>query len=144
MKYKKIIFLDVDGCINTFKYTEKDWYGKMWDYELIDLLKYIIDNTNADIVISSQRRTLGLEYLKELWDYRGYPGNVVDVTPYSEISRGDDINMWLEKNSVDVYCIIDDLDDDFYPEQHFYLAKCQTKIGLTKVIADKAISILNK
>lgn len=141
-KYNKILMLDLDGIVIVTS-NKKDNYMTLFDDDKVKLLEYIIDNTDADIVISSQRRILGLEKLKNMWISRNYPGDVVDITPYSEISRGDDINMWLEQNEVDIYCIIDDLNDDFYPEQYPYFVKCQTKVGLTKELADNVIKILN-
>ena len=116
MKYNSVLFCDVDGVL-VVSSTKKDFFMTIFDEDKVELLEYIIENTNADIVISSQRRILGLKKFQEMWNYRGYNGNVVDITPYSEVSRGDDIKLWLDKNDVNSYCILDDLNDDFYIDQ---------------------------
>lgn len=78
MENKKIIFLDIDGVLNAFdyarmlhlsrmleannsgkKYTDemdiktRDMYGTIFDPRSCQWLKYIVDMTGADIVISS-------------------------------------------------------------------------------------------
>ena len=58
----KIIFLDFDGVMDTEYYDHllseadkpiADEYGLLFDPECVKNLKYIIDSTGADIVISS-------------------------------------------------------------------------------------------
>ena len=58
----KIIFLDFDGVMDTEYYDHilseagkpiSDEYGLLFDPECVKNLKYIIDNTGADIVVSS-------------------------------------------------------------------------------------------
>ena len=58
----KIIFLDLDGVLNTWQYSsylvnsgieEFDENGSLFDPEAIKNLQYIIDSTHAHIVISS-------------------------------------------------------------------------------------------
>ena len=66
----KIIFLDFDGVLNTehyqnFLYHEgnpwQDKYGAFFDPDAVAQLKRIIDATNADIVVESSWKYLGLE-----------------------------------------------------------------------------------
>ncbi len=60
----KIIFLDVDGvlnCHNTFKKQHEKYIKTgIWEIEIelskVKLLKQIVDNTNAKIVLSSTWR----------------------------------------------------------------------------------------
>lgn len=71
---RKIIFLDIDGVLNT-KYwynqmsrsTPKDKYGYAFDPNAVANLKRIIDETGADIVISSSWKSLGLTELENMW-----------------------------------------------------------------------------
>ena len=71
----KVIFLDFDGVLNTEYYqgflmyhgkTWQDQYGAFFDPEAILQLKRIIDATNADIVIESSWKCLGLEAMQEM------------------------------------------------------------------------------
>ena len=67
---KKIIFLDFDGVLNTEFYQEvlnqqcKNWqdeHGALFDSNAVKQLKRIIDATNADIVVESSWKYLGLD-----------------------------------------------------------------------------------
>ena len=58
----KIIFLDIDGVLNTENYNLvlkrkgkicQDEYGALFDPNAVKQLKRIIDATNADIVVES-------------------------------------------------------------------------------------------
>ena len=86
----KIIFLDIDGVLNT-KYwysqmdrnTPKDQYGYMFDPISVGNLAKIVRETGADIVISSSWKSLGLSTLLDMWSDRNLPGRVIDITPNS-------------------------------------------------------------
>ena len=99
---KKIIFLDFDGVLNTeynqnlLMYHGKSWkdkYGAFFDPETVAELKRIIEETNADIVIESSWKYLGLEAMQQMWSDRNMPGKVIDVTPSSATD-----NMLLNAN----------------------------------------------
>ena len=81
----KVIFLDIDGVLNTgWWYTQmdrntpKDKYGYAFDPNSVANLKKIIDETGADIVISSSWKSFGLSELEEMWQDRGLPGKLID------------------------------------------------------------------
>ena len=68
--------------------------GNFDDYpETVAELKRIVAETNADIVIESSWKYLGLEAMQQMWSDRNMPGKVIDVTP----SSGTD-NMLLNAN----------------------------------------------
>lgn len=161
----KIIFLDIDGVLNVC-YPKRDEYGRHFHPHLVENLKYIIDNTGADIVISSTWKSKGLETLREMWLERNLPGKIVGLTPYAnevaddnniqyydEIFRGDEIQHWIDRNDVDNYVILDD-DIDMLPSQMDNFVRCSNNkqhedsidigYGLTKICSKKAIEILNK
>jgi len=157
---KKIIFLDIDGVLNVISQGH-DRFGSVFHSHFVDNLKMIIQETNADIVISSTWRVNGLSEMKEMWSYRGLPGNVIDITPVSrwmdddEIEgkdRGYEIKYWLEHHDIDNYVIIDD-DDDMLVEQMSNFVKTSGNdnhsdyidigYGLTKECSQIAINILN-
>ncbi len=149
--FLKIIFLDIDGVLNV--YTQgHDQFGSTFHPHLIENLRSIIEATGAKIVISSSWRSAGLEEMQLMWKLRDYPGEVIDVTPYSDINRGEDIAEWLRTNDCNRYVILDD-NDDMMPDQLQYFVQTSLNqdhedcvdigYGLTKKCAEKAIAILN-
>ena len=154
----KIIFLDIDGVLNVMS-QEFDEFGQLFNPVFVNNLAYIIEKTNAKLVISSSWRFRGLKHMVNLWKHRNLPGEIIGVTPdlmfNDDVNRGDEINAWLVKNadSVDNYCIIDD-DEDMLPEQMNNFVKTSDNsdhpdcddigFGLTRICAEKVIEILNK
>lgn len=115
---KKIIFLDFDGVMDTEYYDHllseadkpiSDEYGLLFDPECVKNLKYIIDSTGADIVVSSTWKDfMTYQEILDMWKYRGLSGFVTDVTPTVSKHRGDEIDAWLKECREDCqYAIID-------------------------------------
>ena len=151
----KVIFLDIDGVLNV-DYCGHDDYGNYFNYIQVNNLKHIIEKTDAKIVISSSWRFSGLHVMKSMWEYRKLPGEVIDITPfevdlvykgffkyYDEVSRGDEIQWWINTYKPENYVIIDDV-EDFLDNQLNNFVKTKENIGLTKKLAEEAIEILNK
>ena len=163
----KIVFLDIDGVLNTGwwysqmdRNTPKDKYGYAFDPRSVANLKKIVDETGADIVISSSWKSFGLSELEDMWQDRGLPGKLIGITPNSvsdemllnadldhmEIFsvREMEIKEWLDKHGKKVshYVIIDDM-DNFLPEQKSHFVLTDPEVGITDEDADKAIKILN-
>ena len=132
----KIIFLDIDGVLNSFQ-TFKDIYyeykktGKRRieiDEDKVLLLKEIVDNTDALIVLSSTWRYFGKMIngklvtdnvkLQSLIDILSkYNMFIYDITPRSKSgNREEEIREWLENKNVDDFIVID---DDSYDLQGF-------------------------
>ncbi len=166
-KMKKIIFLDIDGVLNTrdwhsrmTKDTPRDEFGWVFDPVAVENLAHIINETGANIVVSSSWKYLGMTKLKEMWDIRNLPGDLLDITPNTVsdeillnanldeielgVCRGNEIKEWLSKHKGEVsnYVIIDDF-DDLLPEQMCHAVITNTLIGITESDAEKAITILN-
>jgi predicted transcriptional regulator len=162
----RIIFLDIDGVLNTGIYAThffeickhfgltkkeaKDWrhgmrdeFGSHFDPKPVQLLKWIIEETGAKIVISSTWRLSGLETMKLMWEMRDLPGEVIDITPYLNTNRGEEIEAWLKENDVDSYVIIDD-DTDMLPEQLNNFVNVDSEYGITYKDAQQIINILNR
>ena len=150
----KIIFLDFDGVLNTehyqglLQYQNSPWqdeYGAFFDPKAVKQLKRIIDATDADIVVESSWKYLGLDAMKELWEVRNLPGTIIDITPsLLGKNKGVEIASWLSKYAKqDIrYVIIDDeyvILDSQLP--HFILTNPYE--GITEEQANRAISILN-
>ena len=170
--YRKILFLDFDGVLNTQYYQGllqsygKKWqdeHGALFDPNAVKQLKRIIDATNADIVIESSWKYLGLDAMKELWKVRKLPGRIIDVTP-STISdkfllssdlenrhssilhyKGIEIASWVSKyEPQDIRYVI--IDDEYVilESQLPYFILINPYEGITEEQANQAISILNE
>ena len=116
-----------------------------FDHNAVKQLKRLIDATDADIVVESSWKYLGLDAMKELWKVRNLPGTIIDITPsLLGKNKGVEIASWLSKYAKqDIrYVIIDDeyvILDSQVP--HFILTNPYE--GITEEQANRAISILN-
>lgn len=159
----KIIFLDIDGVLNSRKYFIETHKGnlvchKVYDYNKMDdliklfmlkidfyklqLLREIISYTNAKIVITSAWRNLKeWPLIEEILIEKGLP--IIGVTS-SFGSRGEEIRDYLKDNEeIDNYIIIDDdMFLDFY-ELENNLVKTNYDDGLTEENVYDAIDMLN-
>lgn len=118
----KVIFLDIDGVLNSDEYIEKtqrlniEGIEKDVDKEKIKLLKKAIAETGAKIVLSSSwRYTKNGGYLKQLL---GEYGIFTDSTPFVNHERGKEIKQWLTKHpEIDDFVILDDEIFDSYDDE---------------------------
>ncbi|MDO4171471.1 MAG: HAD domain-containing protein [Prevotellaceae bacterium] len=150
-----IIFLDFDGVMATASYdmylvknhySECDDNGRVkFDPKCIANLKKMIDETNANVVITSDWKYIDTyESLLTMWKQRKMPGFMIDVTPNVSKHRGTEITRWLEECDVDCnYVIIDDLDaENFTENQQSKLVVVNPWSGLDEEVARRAIIIL--
>ena len=104
----KVIFLDFDGVMDTAYYGHilgkeglpyHDEFGAVFDPNCVGYLKEIIEKTGAEIVVTSSWKSL-MTYrdMLNMWEQRGLPGCVIDMTPSSSEcrNRGDEIDAWLK------------------------------------------------
>lgn len=140
----KIIFLDVDGVLNS-ELDSFDWYVQT-DYHF-ELLKSLVDKTQAKIVLSSSWRKSkdSLETIKSRLQDFGI--DVYDVTPsinspYSK--RGDEIKQWIDTQdfSISSFIILDD-NSDMCEYTTTNLIQTDIKIGFQKQDYEKALKMLN-
>ena len=160
----KYLFLDFDGVLNTKFYQDLLMYkhGPFFDPVAVEQLKRVIDSTHADIVIDSSWKFLGLEAMQDMWTDRQMPGRVIDITPSIvsaswslnidpddfgldvRQSKGIEIDFWLFENTVaDArYVIIDD--EYVIPDSQLpHIILTNPFDGLTELLADRAIALLN-
>lgn len=150
----KVIFLDIDGVMNSQKYDlEKGNDGGIMDPTRLDLLKELIDETQAEVVLTSSWRHnwsfheaacfgSGKRIFRELFAHgiRAY-----DKTPSLFSDRTQEIKAWLEDNpDAESFVILDDIPfgwEDLEP----YVVKTNYRIGrgLEAEHIEKAIQILN-
>jgi hypothetical protein len=162
----KVIFLDIDGVLNVIPQGYDD-FGGIFHSNFVDNLRRIIDETGAQIVVSSSWRFSGITKIKDMWYVRNLPGKVIDVTVdtrdlirqgkfkfHDEIMRGHEIQEWIDKTpELENYLILDD-DNDFLPNQLNNFVRTANNqdhpdcidigYGLTNICTEMAIEILNK
>jgi len=176
----KVIFLDIDGVLNVEVYLTAFWdickrinlsrpeaaslrldaihddYGNLFCPLACRRLDWIIQATDAKIVISSTWRMNGLDEMKAMWKHREIAGEVIDITPVhmtrrgidnlsftERCERGNEIKEWLSLHpEVESYVIFDD-DNDMLPEQKDNFIQTDEAYGITLKDAEKAIEILN-
>lgn len=154
----KVIFLDVDGVLNSQSLFERCGEELVpIDEENIQYLKAIVDATNAKIVLSSSWRYGWAEHSDGVQDWcrllvdtlQKYQLKILDKTEYlSNGRREDEIKDWLEHSTepVETFVILDDGDYDWYRHGYDkYLVKTDFCTGgLRQRHAEQAIHILNK
>lgn len=159
----KVIFLDIDGVLNSEKFWTEISQSGRWikaekegrnrdeqsalaniDRNAVDLLNRIVKETDAEIVISSTwKNDINLPYKLR---YMGLIKPYYGITPYSNTRhRGTDIELWLdlykEDNTEIKYVILDD-DTDMLEEQMPFFIHTDFRVGLTEQDVKKAIEIL--
>ncbi len=122
----KIIFLDIDGVLNSNKYfSSREYYYKehkkieytledtikrqLYDIDMnkLELLLKVVKITTTKIVITSSWRRLSIyPYIKKYLIEVGLP--IIGETPYIEGNRGEEIRYYLKNNKVDSFVILDD------------------------------------
>lgn len=165
---KKIIFLDIDGVLATPEYLKDG----MWalNPKKQELLGKILEETSAEIVLSSSWRMNTLEETKEKMTEEGFlfVDKIIGVTirayHYVEggihlsIPRGVEIHQWIDTNihsdngknfsrkklGVDYNFVILDDDSDMLLWQKDNFVKTNPIDGLSNNDAELAINILNK
>lgn len=152
---RPVIFLDFDGVLNTEQYQAtlavegkpaKDRWGMLFDPRAVNNLRRILDSTGSVIVVSSSwRRIYSLDRLRVMWSARELPGEIVDAIPCGSyyISRGEEINCWLDRNGRPDYVILDDV-DEFMPGQRNRYIEINPIVGITASDANRAIELLNQ
>lgn len=136
----KILFLDVDGVLNSY---QSQTYLPL-SKPALKRLKTIVEETGCKIVLSSTWRKLEStkRRLSTRLAYRGL--YITSQTPVLKGFRGEEIKQWLDNHSnISSYCILDD-DADMYPEQFPFFVRTNPEVGLTDENVKEVIKILNK
>ncbi len=146
----KILFLDVDGVLNSAIGTEdfKDKAKKgIGDKYLIRLAR-IVKKTDCKIVISSSwrySRDLMFDLIGRLADFNLHKGVLIGKTPNLKKLRHLEIIEYVNHTkNVEKIAILDDDSDACIPDKPESFFKTEWGSGLTDQIADKVIAFLNK
>lgn len=160
----KIIFLDIDGVLNS-SFDVKEEYERtgikkglintVYERPIL-LLKTLIDETEAKIVLSSSWRLFSedtpdeislLSILKE--ELNKYGLGIYDITPNLQSEnncRGKEIKKWIANNQnkeIESFVILDD-DSDMEDLKETNLVQTTFKDGLQIHHIEKALNILQK
>ena len=163
-----IIFLDIDGVLNSRLYYESPRYDynkdsvdplerKLSDIDpkSIEFLNDLIEKTGAKVVITSTwRRYYTIVELSELFKKRGFVGEILDKTPTcgSDCLRGNEILRWVKENETLIgrhyhefndYVILDDDSDMLYWQRNNFIV-VDGYVGLTPNICYKAERVLKR
>lgn len=162
----KVLFLDIDGVLNSRSWADRHGYGWNWRFDpaALEQLERVIATTGAWIVVSSawrvgRKRTELLQAFADGGMSRELRARVIAVTPNlpndaaGNHYRGEEITAWLKSHEavvsrngligpVEVYAIVDDGDD--MTVHMARLAQTDWAIGLTSVEADKLIALLSE
>lgn len=133
----KVLFLDVDGVLNSRATTDFKNHLFPIDPYMSFLVGKIQLDTDCEIVLSSSWRLHpdGIEAVEKLLP-------LLDKTPYNGGIRGSEVKQWLKEHpEVTRYAILDD-DSDFYKYQPLFQTTFEN--GLTPEIAKQVTDYLNK
>lgn len=157
----KVIFLDVDGALNSEKFLQHN-KNEAIDRNSVGILKNIIDKTGAVIVMSSGWR---LWFDDNMLPQDGYSQCLYEIlcefniklfgkTPdfsteeirtrktFSHV-KAKEIIAWLNEHEfVDKYVVIDDLDLK-NEEINAHLVKINGQVGITENDAQRVIDMIN-
>ncbi len=159
----KIIFLDIDGVLNTYRSYLATGSQETWDMVACKFLQNLLTlNTDIKIVVTSTWRysddcLMHFEYngfVKSMFhkhwrtlshqqfkDYEEYKNK-----SFSErFERGREIDNWLnnpEHSDVTHYCIIDD-DNDMLPKQQKHFVYIMAENGISDNNMEKILEILD-
>lgn len=151
----KVIFLDIDGVLNTESYRESpkvNYFEEPISEVHMHLLEYLVKLTGAKIVLSStwreywdcgeiQSDPFG-DYINKLFGKYGL--EIFDKTPEFR-NRDDEITEWLKNHQgyIENYVVIDDFDFDWSEDNRKHLVKTTDEAGLDEESVEKVIRILN-
>jgi hypothetical protein len=134
----KVIFLDIDGVLNTTTTPKPTQDARVVDRTLLSRLTMLVQHTGAQVVLSSTWRhdpdgltsaeRLGIPFMDVLPDMRPRP-------------RNEEIKAWLGAHpNVQRFIVIDDDDDDL---DAFPLFQPSASTGITDKIVEAATDYLN-
>ncbi|MFK7783904.1 MAG: HAD domain-containing protein [Crocinitomicaceae bacterium] len=160
----KIIFLDIDGVLNSDTWEKTESYRNgtypenMFDPVAVRLLNKIIERTNAKVVLTSTwRLKFSLFEMNQLFIKVGIDCDLIDFTPDLKKNndytlRGNEILKWCKDNSDVIgtkylnytdFIILDDNSDMLYWQSKYFF-QTDKLCGLSETLAREAIRMLQR
>ena len=145
----KVLFLDIDGVLNTPKMCGR--FGiDFIDNILVALVARIVNETDAKIILSSTWRIDEKDRNLVIRELAEYGLAIHDCTPVltgvggwiasGRPERRDEIQAWLDQNPVTRFAILDDMQEACIEGSFF---KTDENRGITVTIAEQIIQHLN-
>lgn len=119
-------------------------FDRKFNPKSVSNINLIISYTRAKIVVTSTWRTqFTLQQLKDIFRSNGIDGEVVDKTSIG-LTRGEEIQEWINYNRTESYVVIDDQVKDILPYiDNNKVVKCNHSIGFEDgELLDKSLDIL--
>lgn len=159
----KIIFLDIDGVLNTTR-AHLAFGSSKWDPTGVAILARVCKETGAKLVISSVwrgsmekwmhahqlldavglgRHGLCAGHLGMDWNHPNYDSDYHRTPPGHDNPRGEKIQEWLDEWKPEKYAILDD-DSDMLSSQAKNFVKVNGHDGIGYGAYDRLIKILGK
>lgn len=144
-----ILFLDIDGVMNTTDSALRHRSGHVFTHEAVEALRWIVRETDCEIVISSTRRRDGVVAMGALFSRNGLvaeAGRIIGGTPCFVVHdtddwREDEIEAWLdEQGDKRKFAILDD--KPLSGPMHNYLILTDHDSGLTMALAQRVAAWL--
>lgn len=146
----KVLFLDIDGVINKFKFYKNGGLDCTLDKDCIRRLSNVVEKTGCVIVISSTWKYSN--HLMDTLEEELFPflpkGCVAGCTPNDPLRpyREEEIQKYLQQHpEIENYVIVDDYDFElksFLGKGHIVITDALE--GLTEEDMNECIKILNK
>lgn len=135
MTHVKILFVDIDGVLNSLDSAKKLGTFEVLDVEAVGLLRQVTEKHQAEIVITSTwridpdwLRRINTAFAKAGWE----KPPIIDRTPdMADKIRGEEIQTWLNANPTESFIIIDD-ENDMKDEQMSRFVRCDNRVGFTE------------
>lgn len=152
----KIIFLDIDGVLNSRDFLDSKPWGEnsrfseevehlQIDIRAVNRLNQIVEKSEAKVVISSSWRFCSSpDRMQEMLDKQGFKGEVIGSTPILQPSiRGNEIQAWIDgQSNVENIVIIDDQTDMVHLME--FLVNTTFADGLLDEHVNESLKILGK
>ena len=119
-------------------------FDRKFNPKSVSNINLLISYTRAKIVVSSTWRTqFTLQQLKDIFRSNGINGEVIDITSIG-LTRGEEIQEWIDYHGVESYIVIDDQVKDILPYvDNRRVVKCEHSIGFEDdELLDKSLDIL--
>lgn len=149
-----VIFLDVDGVLNSinelmriYEKTHKSYSGFdfPFDENCLKNLKYLVENTNSKIVISSTWRKSknGIKILLEKLKEYDLDKEVIGYTPVLNNNREKEIKEFILRFNQDInFIILDDISN--LGDLNNYLITINSQCGLTQENVEEGMKKLKR